>query len=657
MPSHCSATGYENLLRSGDQFEGKPGTGMPSHWGMMKAADYSDSWRLLNKSSTAYPSAAADAGGWTLPADSPYAKFKQWSVAPDIPTLHFVGPRIFMVNHFEFGQPSQPYASELSFNRATGHLRVKNTWAIDGKDVGGFWFMCSGIVTPWNTHLGSEEYPADCRLFMQSIQSQSCTAQTANFTACGWTGYSSFEGNGGMAMARYWGSFPYQDGFIDVNKNDPSVILFEQNLGFGNQERLDRFKANYKCYNYGSIPEIRVLPSGNTRVTKWRTMGRVAFEQASQVMPDGLTMYMTDDGTNCGFFMFKMDNRNNLSSGTLFAAKLTQLPGTTEEWTVSWIRLGSATQAELETLIVNVNPMFSDIFETATPFANKTCPPGFSPTNTANSNFYLVGSSPAAFMECLKVKPGMEKAAAFLETRRFASMMGATTEFEKEEGVTFSVDRMEMYVAYTRIGNGMTTDAKYGAVSRDINMVPNRCGAVFKYKLGRDWTATAAKVLIAGQPLPSPDADGNRCHLNKISNPDNLFHMNDVLFMAEDTSDHQNNVLWAYDLGSGSLSRILSSPWYAEVTGINFAVQDRYAYFMLAMQHPEQTREVDGTDREQAMKERGYVGYIGPLDGAKLRRGLKPVFADIPVPTGDDKKKVIATNRVCYERYTVNPAW
>lgn len=31
----------------------------------------------------------------------------------------------------------------------------------------------------------------------------------------------------------------------------------------------------------------------------------------------------------------------------------------------------------------------------------------------------------------------MEKAAAFLETRRYAATLGATTEFEKEEGITY----------------------------------------------------------------------------------------------------------------------------------------------------------------------------------------------------------------------------
>ncbi|MCA0291319.1 MAG: hypothetical protein KDB28_11355 [Tetrasphaera sp.] len=38
--------------------------------------------------------------------------------------------------------------------------------------------------------------------------------------------------------------------------------------------------------------------------------------------------------------------------------------------------------------------------------------------------------------EYLKLKPDMAKAAAFLETRRYAAYLGATTEFNKFEGTT-----------------------------------------------------------------------------------------------------------------------------------------------------------------------------------------------------------------------------
>lgn len=56
-------------------------------------------------------------------------------------------------------------------------------------------------------------------------------------------------------------------------------------------------------------------------------------------MPDLKTVYTTDDGTNCGFFMFKADRKADLSSGRLYAAKLTQ-QGAADNFGVSWIYLG-----------------------------------------------------------------------------------------------------------------------------------------------------------------------------------------------------------------------------------------------------------------------------------------------------------------------------
>ena len=50
-------------------------------------------------------------------------------------------------------------------------------------------------------------------------------------------------------------------------------------------------------------------------------------------------------------------------------------------------------------------------------------------------------------VEYLKLKPGKEKAAAFLETRRYAAMLGATTEFNKMEGVTLNDKDNKVYIA------------------------------------------------------------------------------------------------------------------------------------------------------------------------------------------------------------------
>ena len=44
----------------------------------------------------------------------------------------------------------------------------------------------------------------------------------------------------------------------------------------------------------------------------------------SYIMPDNKTVYITDDGTSKALNIFVMDKAADLSSGTMFAAKLTQ---------------------------------------------------------------------------------------------------------------------------------------------------------------------------------------------------------------------------------------------------------------------------------------------------------------------------------------------
>ena len=43
------------------------------------------------------------------------------------------------------------------------------------------------------------------------------------------------------------------------------------------------------------------------------------------VMPDQKTVYSTDDGSNTGFWKFVADKAGDMSSGTLYGAKFTQI--------------------------------------------------------------------------------------------------------------------------------------------------------------------------------------------------------------------------------------------------------------------------------------------------------------------------------------------
>ena len=66
------------------------------------------------------------------------------------------------------------------------------------------------------------------------------------------------------------------------------------------------------------------------------------------------------------------------------------------------------------------------------------------------------------------------------------------------------------------------------------------------------------------------DAAGNKAHVDKIANPDNIAYSEKMrtLFIAEDSGNHVNNFGWAYNIDTKKLTRILSAPDGGEVTGI-----------------------------------------------------------------------------------------
>ena len=110
----------------------------------------------------------------------------------------------------------------------------------------------------------------------------------------------------------------------------------------------------------------------------------------------------------------------DFSAGTLYAAKFDQT-GTEKGGSgdLNWIKLGHGTDEEISD-IIDSGMKFSDIFETA---------------EEPTEGFTAVKTNCHKNVEYLKVKPGMEKAAAFFEPRRYGAIKGATSEFNKMEGL------------------------------------------------------------------------------------------------------------------------------------------------------------------------------------------------------------------------------
>ncbi|WP_101340812.1 alkaline phosphatase PhoX [Cereibacter azotoformans] len=254
------------------------------------------------------------------------------SVDADFTSLLRVGGKLFSVTHFE-SRPGAMYVSELKQD-ASGKPTPVSTKPVDFSKFGGVWVPCAGSVTPWETHLGSEEYPADAR----AVEEATALEQIDDYN---------------FPMVRYEGV-------------DPVTMTLEQ------------FREAYKPYRYGFPNEVTVAEDGTATATKHLAMGRVAVELA-KVMPDRKTACISDDGTNVGLFVFVADREGDLSAGTLYAAKWVQ---TSDEGagaaTLEWIDLGHADNATIRTAIEK-GVKFSDIFEAAAMAEDGTCPEGSCP--------------------------------------------------------------------------------------------------------------------------------------------------------------------------------------------------------------------------------------------------------------------------------------
>ena len=474
---------------------------------------------------------------------------------PDSNSLLNVNGSLYLVTHYEYdwilSDGSSAEKTDTWYERApmsmtltsikqdtkNGKLKAVDQYPIDFSKVGGIWIPCAGSQTPWNTHLGGEE---DYDLY---------------FTAASGKEYKKAQ-KGLKAM---------------------SDLYFEG-------------KQQAKAYDYGYITEVAVKDNGKTTVTKHYAMGHGTWEMA-KVMSDERTAFFGDDGAQVGLYMYVGDKAKDLDNGTLYAAIWSQ---TNEDGArdggqakLSWIKLGHASSEEVAQWKEKLT--FNDIFEAYAPAE-------FDPKKHEGFKAVKAGHSE---IEYLKLKPNMERAAAFLETRRYAAYLGATTEFNKMEGVAFNKEDKKLYIAMSYIEKGMAKDTSFA--KDDIKVAKNRCGGTYEVSLASNINDSKGELISSdfvpvSMSVPSTllgeeiatDALGNTCAVDKIANTDNLFYSSRArtLFIGEDSGGHVNNYVWAYNIDTKKLSRILSTPAGAESTGLQVVENmNGFAYIMSNAQH------------------------------------------------------------------------
>ncbi|WP_161539566.1 PhoX family protein [Paramagnetospirillum kuznetsovii] len=476
--------------------------------------------------------------------------------------------------------PAMMHVTELAQDPKTGTLTAIKVANVDAGAVGGIWIPCNGSTTPWMTHLGSEEYEPN---------------------------------------ARYYETRP----------------LEPMNLYLGTSGKLSS-QGGANPYAYGHPVEVSIGKDGKAKAVKHYAMGRIALEMF-EIMPDKRTAYAGDDGRDTMMLMFVADRAADLTAGTLYGAKWEQTSAADGgAATLSWIRLGHATEAEIAKLIAR-HIKFSDIFEVAAAPAE-----GFTPV-FVYPGYDVEGGKQT--LEYLKVKPGMEKAAAFLETRRYAAMQGATTEFTKMEGIALDPQGKTLFTAMSYMEQGMLEGKNDKRPNDHVRLAGDPadlvCGAVYATRLAggardtggaaiaSDWVGTSVKALVTGAKKPKDQtAYGalDKCDTDKVANPDNLSFSPAMrtLFIGEDSGNHLNNFVWAYGVDDGKLARIFSAPAGAENTGLRIVENAKgFAYLLGNIQHPGAEEDLSSYPAEIRAKFRTMVD----------KRGTTGVLAILPAMT------------------------
>ena len=449
------------------------------------------------------------------------------------------GKAVFAVVQFEYttwaqdgktdmyGKLPSPIAVlTLDQDQATGKLSLVKYHNVDTSKVHGLWITCGASLSPWGTHLSSEEYEPDA------------------FTAA----------------------------------SNAQFKAYSQNL-YGSETAANP-------YHYGHMPEVTVNPDGTGSIKKHFCMGRISHELV-QVMPDQRTALMGDDATNSAYFVFVADKEKDLSSGTLYAAKVgagfSIDPASGSAAPLTWIKLGSATSAEIENLANTLKP--ADIMSVQSK----------DPGDASYTKIVANGKT-----EWIKINPGMDKAAAFLETHRYAAYKGASMGFTKMEGTTVNARDKVAYSALQNCEKSMVAGDAANVPGNGISIPKQlKAGVVMALNLrggqkdtagaaiNSEWMPVDTKALLAGEDIAA-DALGNTGNPNKICNPDNLKFSEKLrtLFIGEDSGQHVNNFLWAYNVDTKQLARLMSIPAGGESTGLHAVDEiNGWTYIMSNFQH------------------------------------------------------------------------
>ena len=390
-----------------------------------------------------------------------------------------------------------------------GMWTVTDVMMLDFSPVWGTAANCFGSMSPWGTPLTSEEWVVDSTV----------------------------------------------DSTTDASWNDPNEVATNARIG-----RMWEMTAPDvpNPYNYGYIAEVTEPAADEPVIVKHLAMGRYEHEN-STVMPDGRTVYLSQDDTGGVLFKFVADVAEDLSAGTLYGAKLTQDVGQNDPATtgfdVEWVELASGDNLTIRAWIDEYNGIDTDDYVdgessyiTLADVAAWANGDATYPT-VANGGGKVTAGQP------------MDDRVAFLESRAAAKAMGATAEWRKLEGISVNhkraqeavegVDTIEgeivtdayVYIGISDIDNTMTD----GEGDMQLSTRVKDCGGVYRARLGENYNISRIEPVVMGSTYRSSLTGAERCDVDQLSQPDNVIVMNDGRILIGEDGFQENNTLWMYE--------------------------------------------------------------------------------------------------------------
>ncbi|MDE3272857.1 alkaline phosphatase PhoX [Pseudoalteromonas sp. G4] len=399
--------------------------------------------------------------------------------------------------------------SRMAIEKDTyGSWKVTDAMMLDFDGVHGTAANCFGSVTPWNTPLTSEEWIVNSKV----------------------------------------------DTTTHPDWNNPAVMNTDI---IGYMWQLTAPDAP-NPYRYGYIAEVQNPTSKEPTVVKHYALGRYEHENAT-VMPDGKTVYLSQDDTGGVLFKFVADTPEDLSSGTLYGAKLTQDVGQNDPATtgfdVSWVELGHGDNAMIEAWIADFDGIGTDQFvEGETSYMTMADVEAWA---NGDATYPTVANGGG------KVTAGepMDDRVVFLESRQAARLKGATAEWRKLEGISINTKRAQEAVegVNTIDGEDITEAYVYLAIADlDNTLIDNEgdiqlssrvkdCGGVYRAKLEAGYNISRIEPLVMGSTYRSSLSGAARCDVDQLSQPDNVIVMDDGRIIIGEDGFQENNTLWLYE--------------------------------------------------------------------------------------------------------------